>query len=550
MSFSTLSLTLDGVNGYIQGVGYTRGEVFSVYSDAANYIKNINPNVIDVATLNLQLNNLVDLLKNGKNALVDPLNPQMGSKTYYMTVGMAQQLQSVFDSLQISVGVDVTQPINMTAAQATDWLSFINSTGFLNDFYAVGNDPDAHLHSIQSIVELQYVKTGNDVMASQIGDLEFALNTTQQILSNMQQIQNLHNNIAVYNQGSFTSITGFNWSGSNQTPTQYVDTYRSAASTFYGNSIVPVLVNQGGIPTYQMSLTSNKFIALDYLVREFQGGTAKPVYVSSTGGSAGWRMTVASTSSIPQGFLDYFNPVVTDMHDGTKLIEIRAPGNVPTDYSKAFETMYVNAYSIRDGSIYNYRNDAMMAGRTLLSFPSGDAVGLAFANTSYHLFQQGFDTLKDQLVKARDDLDKQIQNLEQMLGTTSVSPITSESTKTNESTLLKRLQAVRDDFSTFFVTTNGTEIQSSTSMASAYSGLYNWLIDRYDLRNSAQAVLAGSIQKNIGFGVQTGQALNDTKKLDVQNFLYVFEQYYKSASTVLKQLSALILTNARGIRGT
>lgn len=56
-----------------------------------------------------------------------------------------------------------------------------------------------------------------------------------------------------------------------------------------------------------------------------------------------------------------------------------------------------------------------------------------------------------------------------------------------------------------------------------------------------------SIQQNITAAITAGQNLNDTQKDKVRRFLFVFEEYYKSASAILTKITQIIQRMAQGI---
>lgn len=547
------NLVLDGVTGVAQ-TDYTRGEVFNVYQQVANTIQNMpdpQSTSYDAAVnlLNAQLNELVALYKNGLLLNVDPSKPSAGQFRYYITVGMAQQLQTVFQSLT-TAGINVTQPINMTSDQATNWLALVNTSGILSPYFASAGDPSPQVQSLQAAVELQYVKTSNDVMASQIDDLQSALSTTQTILENLVDLQQLHNKIAIYNRGNFTSVTGFNWSGTGTTPEGYVDNYQAAASSFFAGAIVPVIASE---PEYYVTPLMASLINL-VQASVAAGGSDAVKYSDGLLDDSTDSFVIRIPSNYPQSSL----PPLTSL-------QAVFPGIIYTQDSATHpptDVLLLVRSQTTPGTLERF-NGAMTGIKTILldpskyvitglntsdprlSFPTGDYLGQRLALDNFRLKQTGLDDLKNEIVKARNDLDTQIANLQSLMGSTS----TTAAAAADSSSLIQRLQKIRSDFSTLFVTANGTEIQSSTSMDSAYSGLSAWLVDRYDRRNTPDAVLAGALQRNISAAQSAAQALNDTKKADVQNFLFVFQEYYKSAAAILQQLTQIIQRAAQSVGG-
>lgn len=74
-----------------------------------------------------------------------------------------------------------------------------------------------------------------------------------------------------------------------------------------------------------------------------------------------------------------------------------------------------------------------------------------------------------------------------------------------------------------------------------------WIVDKYNLTGDVGVVGAGKIQQNLTNAITAGQSLNTTQTESVRNFLYLFEEYYKSASAVLQAINQIIQKMADGI---
>lgn len=68
----------------------------------------------------------------------------------------------------------------------------------------------------------------------------------------------------------------------------------------------------------------------------------------------------------------------------------------------------------------------------------------------------------------------------------------------------------------------------------------NWVLDNYTALSGTDSVNAGQIQQRLTNAITAGQSLNDTQKQTVQRYLFLFEEYYKSASAILQKISQLI----------
>lgn len=75
-----------------------------------------------------------------------------------------------------------------------------------------------------------------------------------------------------------------------------------------------------------------------------------------------------------------------------------------------------------------------------------------------------------------------------------------------------------------------------------------WVLDNYDaLTGTTESALAGRVQERLTNAITAGQSLNDTQKQTVQQYLFLFEEYYKSASSVLQAINQMISKMAQNI---
>ncbi len=111
---------------------------------------------------------------------------------------------------------------------------------------------------------------------------------------------------------------------------------------------------------------------------------------------------------------------------------------------------------------------------------------------------------------------------------------------------MAKLQQVVSDIRSVFVS-NGQDITSAMSAGQTMSGYKNWLLDNYGSRFTSTGIKAGQYQQNITFAITAGQSLNDSQKENVNNFLFVFQQYYQSATAMLQQITQLIQQIAQNV---
>jgi hypothetical protein len=74
-----------------------------------------------------------------------------------------------------------------------------------------------------------------------------------------------------------------------------------------------------------------------------------------------------------------------------------------------------------------------------------------------------------------------------------------------------------------------------------------WVTDLYNETSSTDTTDAGKLQQHITDAITAGQALNSTQTEDLRSFMYLYEEYYKSASAILTAITQIIQKMADGI---
>lgn len=81
-----------------------------------------------------------------------------------------------------------------------------------------------------------------------------------------------------------------------------------------------------------------------------------------------------------------------------------------------------------------------------------------------------------------------------------------------------------------------------------FASTEKWALDNLD-QHSGLASLAGNIQNDLTTAITSAQSLNDSQKEKVRRFLFIFQEYYQSASAVLSKIGQLIEQMAQKISG-
>jgi hypothetical protein len=117
-----------------------------------------------------------------------------------------------------------------------------------------------------------------------------------------------------------------------------------------------------------------------------------------------------------------------------------------------------------------------------------------------------------------------------------------------ENSLYGRAAAVLSNLKTLFVGGTSTAPIQAENLTGPTQGverakaLFRWLTDSNSIASSLKvgSLQPGDSQTAISAAITSAEGLNDTQKEAVRNFLFVFEEFYKSASAALQRISQMI----------
>lgn len=589
-SVVTSSVNIAGINGTVVQLEYTASSVFSAYQNDINTIqailtkKDANNNIVpvsdaDAKTLATALNDLKNLLTKG---LKDPTTGQVS----YMTAAMATQLDIVFRSLQ-SVGVNTgtsTGPSNVASTisfsstdQAVLWQFVVNSSSMLQGVFAFADSPTSN-QSLQSLIELQYVQTSNNLLSAQLSSLEGAVNTTQSSLNVLNTLQNLHNKITTQQGlggGSFSAYIASRggWNPPGLTADQFQTQYEQLASTFFGTITPAAPVATVNIPSWVSDIYT---FSLPARV-DSNGNPLNPVIFPKTSFSTNpntpstpnneYNITFATPpggftlANLSQSFKDRYTGTIGGINypkvttnvpvSGPSTTTITVEANVPGNTGPFLQDDWTYFNPNSSSNVFA----EILAGSASISItPQGSTLTVnsqefTTTNNQTIIF---LHTISSQITVVPNGGISQLITLRTMLSNQIV-PALSAITPTlpgglpDPTSLLAQIKQVLSDIKTSFVTDIGNPISTNTSIFSAGSGFTRWMLDRYNQSNTSSANLAGQYQQNITSAVTAAQSLNSTQSENVRNFLYVFEEYYKSADAILQKISQIIEQAAQNI---
>lgn len=531
MSITASSTPIGGFTAVIQNLDNTSGGIFDLFESSVNLLQQTVNSTSPVTSPDArQLQSTIDALK---SVLVNGLTDPSTGYTSYMTNTMAQQLNTLFTTLQM-LGADTSGSGNIVYPAGTaittffqQWQSLNQSVPYLSALFNYAST--ATNNNIQSLIELQYVATANNMLSSQLNSLEQALNLTKTSLNTLADLQNSHNFMTIPSLGSFTSIMRFNYMNNNPhysvyaTYTAYEAAYVSKTSAFFGTPIPPQL------PTEQAVVPPTSFI-LNNITVTYMLQNISNIHLSPDN----TLLTVPTSPPIPASVIAYYGLTLnstTGLLSNYSVALPNGPGNAGIPISTSLSWAQ-NVYSKIVAGQCSLSGYTIFPGTSSISDLEAQGVltrSLGFGNTNY-------DRTIQEMLSLRSQLSAQI------IALSAVTPTTG--TIVDQSSLLSQLKTVREDLRTLF-TANGVEVTASTDRNIAINGLISWIQDGYKgLTLDSQA---GHVQQDLTAAISAGQSLNDSQNESVRSFLFVFEEYYKSASAVLDQLTQIIERMAQGI---
>ncbi len=170
------------------------------------------------------LEELLLLAADGITDMDDPVDP---NRRHFLSVEMSASLNQLIKTLKAAgANIDVgAGTVNISAANAVEWKSLAVNSDAIRQIVAFALDTAGDQNrTLQALVELIYVKTGNEILTQNLNDLETALSTTKDSLKTLSQLQELHNKIETTKETeSFQSFANDIYSdGLNNRPTAFV----------------------------------------------------------------------------------------------------------------------------------------------------------------------------------------------------------------------------------------------------------------------------------------------------------------------------------------
>ncbi len=298
-------------------------------------------------------------------------------------------------------------------------------TGHITPTSGILGYTDNSTHSVNALVELVYVRIGNEIMGQALSKLEGALSATQQSLDALSGLQGLQNMIDIKGREAFPF--DFN-----------ADT---------GDATFPVTIPAGLFTTTIISHL------------HFSDATS---YMSAYN-------LVASA---------YYRPI-------DPYFSVTMPGQTTAVAINVSNSAQMSALQV---AAYSYYKGQLVSSRAIIS-------GLISALTPLT------PNLKN------GDLDP--------------------------TTLLAKLKIVR----------------SHMPNTNSFSSVRSWILDGYTSHNSTATAKQGTFQQEITTAIVAGESLNSSQNAAVRRYMFIFEQYYQSATSIISSLNQLMSNIARKVSG-
>lgn len=422
-------------------------------------------------------------------------------------------------------------------------------------------------HNVQAYVELSYIRAGNEVMAVALSDLETALTQTQASLNSLATVQKLHNQLAppdaskmpfdftdsnqvvTYSQ-NITSIQLPNPSEPSATlsaPISLTDNQFTVASPFVSDEVFTYRVTQtiltvnnpadaGETTTFRWNLNNPGGVTTienpgntDETIRITANVSGNVVYFSAVNPvSSGIVLTYVEAPTLVMLGRNYLTDnQVTDTYTFT-IPYAFGTGTARTEYVAMSVdgdiNKYVSAYNKVASSFYGTPIDPLFKVTIPANYFGAGNPPKAVASVITSYSQPAFTYYFNTLVSAK----QQISGIISYLSTLSNASM-------DQHGLLDQLHAVYDT------------LPPLTDAQTNFSAVRSWLLDGYNIHGASGVANQGKIQNGITAAITASESLNDSQKESVRNYMFIFEEYYKSAAATLTAISQMIQKMAQNV---
>lgn len=534
-----MEMNIEGIGlANIQYTEYVSAEILKRYTQYIAIIKTVldkrpinsimQITAADYENLEIAIQGLAVLAKNG---LTD--NDGSGDYQSYITNTMGDQINQVMKTLKI-VGIPSSTPLTDSEKiqKINNWQSLagfgveeiVQEALLLERNTRLIYDPTKGVsvaapinRSLQSMIELEYIKTSNDFIGTQLSSLSGALDITREVVDTLTTVQHIYNQIAIDPVGQFTypptkngdvSLIAWKKMLATQGPYEFI------------NSLSTIFVEDRN--------TSNQVYA--EFVHDWDiatGGSGNTLSLGSDSPSSHPGLIITTVPAVTQN-LGGLPPQIITVTPAKKVITINFDATVNMTTFNNLQAAS-NSISATSGGYVSFYKILASASFSQI-FPDA----LPLPTSPYDLWEAKVKLSKDLALLVQ-------QNPTQ--GPTSVS------------TMGGRIYTVIQNISAVFSHALANPSTLFTSDPSQFNTSYTnavkqWILDAQDLAIGQVGLVgtAGTIQKNITYAIQSAESLNDDQRDAVRRYVLIFEEFYKTASSMLENLTNAIEKFNHGIK--
>jgi hypothetical protein len=537
--------------------------------------------------------------------LPNEIDPTRGPVTAYVTTDMAKQIDMLSRSLR-AVGIVNSLP---SVEDVKQWQDL--ATQGLNDIMTSALRAFDNNNSFQAMIELEYVQAGNDLLETQLTQLNTAINATKDVTSLLGDLQEIHNMIAPANvdtsgilaftdpnklvaanqQTIFDLMTDqmksdFNVNiPSDITEAKYLGD-GSVNSVFFGikytllnRTLLPV-TDPNYIPVSVLNSKGIYYPQSDVLFGPSVTLEAKQELWDAFAGVAGaasariafWGMGSRDDPGVNPPDITALGGNANDFY--RRFIAPNIDANDPTAL-KNFQFYYQGSQAAidylntdgkggpQDNATIRLLMGGMKAHLASISANDGGPVpnlwkdlelvvkplntnATTFDSVAQDIFGQPIDPVVD--FKGRTDQDVlnsllsiRIKLAEQLTKLDQLNPPPAAGRDPNS--IGAKISDVLQDIEIYLPSSLNINANGPLML----QGLRRWILDNLDkhsnsgtLADQNAAKTAGDIQRNLQEAITSATNLNDTQKEDLRRYMFIFDEFYKSASALLTRITQIL----------
>lgn len=443
---------------------------------------------------------------------------------------MAQSVDQLIRTLR-SAGIDLTTS-GATAAPILDSMTkasagIFNLSGILQagaasgkNAHIVGDSIGSSSSSIQQVLMVDYISTGNQVLFNQMDQLKQAIDINGSALSYLNSLQDLMNQKDP--QQFVMQLQDLNNVQINNSPQSAFDQFEQDTYNNALNTISKVNAdNPGTLESYLNTLagtpatigTSNNVSTIANLLANYSN-----LY--------GLGLTATQSTDLQHALTIIGTKVAGDNGGGNTItnttfldaINTTGPGNQGFDLNEA-TTRIKNYFAGVDVSAANLTPDETTIFNQLLATAAKGVATAVGPSATSPLAAGAFKDLNTSMNSVYGYSRTQILGNLQYL----MNQISAQSGGSS-SQLINSLQKIYDDI-------NGLDPNT---------GLTDWIQD-------TQTNNVGQFQNDLSNAIVASQSFNDTQRENLRNVMFIFQEFYQSSSGLLSRLTQLIEKMADGI---